>query len=814
TLARAIDPSSHDAGSNWWLIAGENSATGNPLIANDPHLALDTPATFYEAHLVVSDQPGCGLTGNPEAKTTIDANGVSFAGVPGLVQGCNQTMCWGSTVNPMDVTDVYQETLVADPETGLPVATLFEGQPEPLILIPQTFLFNQVGDQQPDNLIDAGIGPDQGGVTFVVPRRNHGPIIELLADAEPLSGLSVAYTGWHGTLDLEAFRRFLLAESVDDFRDALQFFDVGSQNWAYADISGNIAYFTSAEMPIREDLQTLGFPAGGVPPFLIRDGTHTLPHEWLPVQNPQPQQSLGFEILPFDEMPQLVNPAQGYIANANNDPIGTTVDNNPLNQVRPGGGVFYLSPGYASLRQGRIDRVLQQLLAQGPVSVADMKNVQANNQLLDAELLSPYLINAFANASQAGAPAELANLAADPGVAEAVTRLMAWDFSSPTGIPGGYDPGDDPSALPAPSSGEIANSIAATIWSVWRGQIVRDVIDGTLTNLGLGDFLPGNRQSYNAVANLLQTFDTGQGTGASGVGFFQGTPTLTAEQQRAEVLLRNLRQALDLLAGPEFDAAFGGSTDQDQYRWGYLHRIVFDHILGDPFSVPSAGGFDDLSPTLPGLARSGGYQAVDASSHSSRADGVNDFMFGSGPARRFVASLDPGDIEAHQILPGGQSGNFADPNYSSQLGRWLTNGYHPLLLDGQAVQDDTVSRLDFAPGCVPTADQACLQGSRFRATVEWNTADGLGGLGWVVPGGSDVSGNFWFFEPENRELLVKVLDGCGFNGYFWVFAAGTTDVGWELTIEDTETGEIFTTSNPLGQASQAVTDTQAFATCP
>ncbi|MCG8455250.1 MAG: penicillin acylase family protein, partial [Holophagales bacterium] len=59
-LARAIDPSSHDAGSNWWLIAGDKSATGNPLIANDPHLGLDTPATFYEAHLVVSDQPGCG----------------------------------------------------------------------------------------------------------------------------------------------------------------------------------------------------------------------------------------------------------------------------------------------------------------------------------------------------------------------------------------------------------------------------------------------------------------------------------------------------------------------------------------------------------------------------------------------------------------------------------------------------------------------------------------------------------------------------------------------------------------------------------
>ena len=70
---------------------------------------------------------------------------------------------------------------------------------------------------------------------------------------------------------------------VDDFRDALQFFDVGSQNWAYADVNGNIAYFTSAELPLREDLQTFPFvPAGLQPPYFIRDGTHTNKHDWMP----------------------------------------------------------------------------------------------------------------------------------------------------------------------------------------------------------------------------------------------------------------------------------------------------------------------------------------------------------------------------------------------------------------------------------------------------------------------------------------------------------------------------------------------------
>ncbi|MEO1087222.1 MAG: penicillin acylase family protein, partial [Acidobacteriota bacterium] len=454
-LKQALERRLGETGSNWWLISGDNSTTGHAMLANDPHLALNTASTFYEVHLIVSQQPRCGLAeegaslylgGDGPVKSTsppLDANGVSFPGAPGLVQGCNQHMCWGSTVNPMDVTDVYQETLVLDPQSGLPAATVFAGQPEPLLPIPQAFGVNVIGDQQPDTIVDAGIGPLDGGVTLVVPRRNQGPILSLDLAQDPPIAFSVQYTGWGSTLEFEAFFQFLRAGSVEDFRQALQYFDVGSQNWAYADVAGNIAYFTSAELPLREDLQDLGFPDGGIPPFLIRDGSNTLRHEWKALTAPQPQQSLAYDILPFAEMPQEVNPARGYIINANNDPIGNTLDNNTLNEVRPGGGVFYLSPGYVSLRQGRIDRLIVDLLADGgKASAEDLQVVQGNNQLLDAELISPFLVDAFANATRDGAPAALQALAADLGIAEAISRLAAWDFSTPTGIDGGFDPGD------------------------------------------------------------------------------------------------------------------------------------------------------------------------------------------------------------------------------------------------------------------------------------------------------------------------------------------------------------------------------------
>ncbi|MEM6794839.1 MAG: penicillin acylase family protein [Acidobacteriota bacterium] len=835
-LEKTLSQRRDDTGSNWWLVDPSRSASGHAMLANDPHLGLDTPSTFYEVHLIASSAERCGIaaagsstlfvgtgpgasqqtaaqeTGEPAKNSeALDATGVSFPGAPGLVQGCNLTMCWGSTVNRMDVTDVFQETLVFDPASGLPTHTVFAGEQEPLVLIPQVFNINQVGDGAFNNLADAGLGPLDGGLTLVVPRRNSGPILDLDVSASPPIGLSVQYVGWQGTTEFAAFFSWLRATSIEDFRSGLQFFDVGSQNWAYADIAGNIAYFTSGELPIRDDLQNLGFPDGGVPPFFIRNGSGALRHEWMTLTNPQPEQTSTYEILPFDEMPQEINPGRGYIANANNDPIGTTLDNNSLNQVRAGGGIFYLNSGYPSLRMGRIDRVLQELLANdGKATRQDLEVLQGNNELLGAELLSPFLTAAFTNASAGGAPAALAALAADPEIAEAISRIAAWDFSTPTGLTEGYDPGDDPANLAPPSATEIANSVAATIWSTFRGQAIERAVDGPLTAAGLGDFLPDNRSALVAFANLLTSFETNQGLGQSGFPFLRTGQGLTPAEDRDFILLSSLRAALDLLASDTFAPAFAGSTNQEDYRWGLLHRIVFEHPLGGPFNVPPAGGFSSVSPELPGLARSGGYEAVDASRHNSRANGPQEFMFSAGPARRFVGVLNPAGIEARQVIPGGQSGVLGDPNYASQLGLWLTNDYHDVLFTPEAIAADQVEEQSFDPYCGPVDSTLCFQNQSFAASIAWNNPNLGTGVGRRVPGASNVSGNFAFFSDENWEMLVKVLDGCSLNGHFWVFASGATDVGWELRVEDTATGATFTATNPQGTRSPAVTATEAF----
>ncbi len=692
-----------ERGSNWWIASGAVTDSGFPMLANDPHLALGTPATFYEYHMIVEGG--------------INATGISFPGAPGLVQGCNETICWGSTNNAIDVTDVYQEVLLAlDPsQPTTPTHTLFQGQPEPLQFIPQAFFFNNIGDGFPNTLFQADVPADSGGVTFVVPRRNNGPIVQVQFDPAadpPFTGISVQYAGFGATQELEAFRQFTRASSPADFKAALQFFDVGSQNWAYADINGNIAYYTSGELPIREDLQFLFFPDGLISPWLIRDGTNTSRHEWAPLQNPQPNQALPYEILPFSEMPQIENPAAGYIINANNDPVGDTFNNVAWDQFRAFfNGRKYLSSQYApGFRSGQLQNQMDALLGGGgTVSEAEFIALQGNNQLLDAEVFLPYIQTAYDNAIDPGAAPELAAIVADPRIGEAVSRLSAWSFGTPTGIDQGFDPGDAP-GVPGPAQASDADaSAAATIYALWRSQVVKRVIDGTLANLPvpLDSFAPGTSQAMSAVRELLENYDLTGGTGRSLINFFQVPGVEDQEVARDIILLQAIGNGLDLLASPEFAPAFGQSTDMSTYNWGKLHRIVFRHPLGGSFDIPPPGSPDNLAADLPGISRAGGLGALDASAHSARADGLNEFMFGSGPSRRVVATMTPDGPMIKQVIPGGQSGEPGSPQQTDQLNLWLVNEYKtmPVSLEDVANNADRAWNIDCGNGSVDPGEQ-------------------------------------------------------------------------------------------------------------
>jgi len=685
-LKKQLQGRENRSGSNAWAVSGEFTSSGYPLIANDPHLSLDVPSVFTEDHIIVTGADG------------FSASGVSVPGTPGIIQGCTSALCWGSTVHPMDVTDTYQETLKLN-RLGLPVATIYQGDEEPITLIFQTYFANNPQDGEVNSVSRANVPLDGGGITFVVPRRNNGPIVDVSGN----TGISVQYTGWGPTFELDAFREINRATSMAEFEAALQKFDVGSQNFVYADIDGNIAYFTSAENPIRADLQNDMAPDGGIPPFLIRDGSGALNHEWLPVQNPQPDQAVPFEIMPWAEMPKDINPERGYVANANNDPIGVTLDNNPLNQLRPAGGLYYLNPGYASLRMGRVDRVLQDLVAGGNVTRDDMIALQANNQMLDAEILHPIVLGtlaAFVQPPGSTCPAVFPDaFACDPRMQQLVQVFSEWDFSTPTGIQAGYDPGDDPNNLPSPSATEINHSVAATIFATLRGQLIENSLDAILDGVGLGDFKPGNQLTWNALIRQLVDFDQLQGFGESGVPLlFDPNNPPQGVDARSQLIIGSVISSLLLLESDEFSLVYANSQDIMDYRWGMLHRIVFDHPLNvDPFNIPNGGGLVNLAAGAPGLARAGGYQVVDASTHSVRANGLNEFMFGSGPARRFVGSMTPAGPDGLEVIPGGRSSVPFSPFFADQMPLWLTNDFHPLTISAAQAQAGAVVTTSFSP---------------------------------------------------------------------------------------------------------------------
>lgn len=675
SFLRPVLDASMRAGSNEWGIAGSISATGSPMLANDPHLPLVAPSILYPIHL---------------RNDAYDVYGEGFAGTPGVVLGHNRFVSWGATNNPMDVTDTFAERVVPDPTSPSGLSTVYRGSREHVMAIPERYRANVGG-----SIVEVPTGPDIPGATLIVPRRNEGPIVAL--DVSSGAGLSVQYAGFAGTREIEAFLTMDRARTIDQFRSALAAFDIGSENFAVLDTAGNLAMFTAGEMPLREDLEA--GTVHGLPPWFIRDGTGG--NEWLPATKSDPARALAYEILPPNEMPQVVNPPSGFLVNANNDPAGTTLDNDPLNQLRSTGGIYYLNamnPGYVGFRAGRITELIRDRIDEGsPISFSDMQQMQSDVGLIDAEVLVPHILHAWDQAQSTSTP-DLAALAEDAELAEAASRLAAWDHTTPTGILQGYDGSDADGTLQAPSSQEVASSVAAAIYAVWRARIVDNTIDRTLLGLGLNP--PDGFQAMSALRRLFDRYETDHGIGASGVDFFDAAGVTDPDDQRDVIVLRSLREALDELASPAFGPAFGGSTDQDDYRWGMLHRIVCEHLLDGPFSVPPAGGaFPQPLTGLAGIPTDGGFETVDAATHDVRATGSDALMFDFGPARRFVAEVGSNLARSTWVssLPGGTSGQLGDPRYVNLLTGWLTNDAYPQFMRRNDLVPTYVSIERFAP---------------------------------------------------------------------------------------------------------------------
>ena len=270
-LADVFQPLGQDEilGSNNWAVASSKSATGMPILANDPHLGLQAPSLWYEAQIVVPGQ--------------LDVTGVTLPGLPAVLLGHNDHIAWGFTNVGADVLDIFVEEL--NPSNA------------------SEYTYN--GAYRSLAVYDENIHTKEGtDIPFQVKESVHGPLIDSAVgtyglDSESQPNIAMNWTGYGITHEILSAGKLNRAVNLTEYYDALYWWDSPPQNIIYADDAGHIAITCAGLYPIRS-----GY-TGEYPVAAYND-------------------SIGMtSYIPYAYIPRSVDPVQGYLQSANQRSIDT-----------------------------------------------------------------------------------------------------------------------------------------------------------------------------------------------------------------------------------------------------------------------------------------------------------------------------------------------------------------------------------------------------------------------------------------------------------------------------------------------------------
>ncbi|HXF82181.1 MAG TPA: penicillin acylase family protein [bacterium] len=259
-VLRALDhaPPRGGIGSNNWVVAGARTATGAPLLANDPHLMISMPGIWYEMHL---------------RSPTLNVAGATFPGTPGVIIGHNDAIAWGVTNAGPDVQDLYLEQFhPTDPNRYR-----YRGAWERAQVREERIVVR--GRARP--------------VVLTVRVTRHGPLLNSAVAGLP-AFMALRWTALEGGTILSAVARLNRARNWAEFREALRLWTVPAQNFVYADRAGNIGYQLPGRIPVRSK-------GDGRMPVVGWTGEY----EWTGE-------------IPYEALPSWYNPRRGYIVTANN----------------------------------------------------------------------------------------------------------------------------------------------------------------------------------------------------------------------------------------------------------------------------------------------------------------------------------------------------------------------------------------------------------------------------------------------------------------------------------------------------------------
>jgi penicillin amidase len=317
-------------GSNAWVVDGSKTETGYPLLAGDPHLGLDMPGKWYEVHL--------NLNGR-------NVSGATLAGVPAVIIGQNDQIAWSFTSMMSDDTDFFLEQI--DPlDRGRYVADSLNDS---------TAVYEEFSRTR--EIIKVKDADDQ---SFEIRYTNHGPIISDIYPVQELTDdklISIQWTGYELTNEMRTLYKINWSQNFQDFKDALPTFGVPGLNLMYADVEGNIAMHSVAKLPIRTG-----------DPITLRKG-------WNPANDWK-----GF--IPHELMPSIINPEDGWIANANNK---ITTDNYP----------YYIATFWEP--PSRIERIEEILTSTPTLGYDHFQDLQNDSYSSFAAKMTPRILNIIKN---------------------------------------------------------------------------------------------------------------------------------------------------------------------------------------------------------------------------------------------------------------------------------------------------------------------------------------------------------------------------------------------------------------------------------
>ena len=577
-------------GSNNWVVGPTKSQSGNALLSNDPHLGMTNPATWYMAHL--------------DAKTNgsgdIHAAGVTFAGVPVVIIGQNEDIAWGATTTNFDMTDVYVETLNAAGD-----AVMFNGAEVPIITKMVTFNF-------PDG------GSETAELQFV---PHHGPILPKADDADPT--LSLRWTGTDTDTDVNFLTKLAMATDIAEARTALEDVTTIGQNWVVIDDQGGFGWFPYNRLPKRPWATGLD---GDAVPWLPLDGTGD--YEWE-------------SYYALNELPQALNPTEGFIATANNDMTGALFDSDPTNESF---GVLQtdVAPGW------RHQRIVDLLGANDAHTTDSMLEIVADTHSLIGETLTPPILTAAMG------------LSLTDNALKVVNALGSWGYTCPSGVDG-IDAEADPLVSDAT---ELAESAGCAAFHV----AIREINQAALADEGIR----GERGPNITLVKMLlgQTLNAGEiywdDVSTDG-------PTETKDQIIAD--------ALDS-AGTFLVTELG--DDETQWAWGRIHSLTMRS------DIDSASGGIVTEFNESGFANNGGLFTVDVANPNA------DYTQTAGPSMRMVCEGLPAGPACTIQFPGGQSGHPENDNYIDLLEDFLNNVPRPIEMDIAAAASGAATTLVLA----------------------------------------------------------------------------------------------------------------------